>query len=471
MCLRYILGLSEIKGGKIAAVGAYGAMADLFADQMPPSPALHSLSADAPLADRLRPKELSDVVGQEHLTGPDGAIGRMVAAGRLSSIILWGPPGTGKTSIARLLAEDVGLRFVAISAVFSGVADLKRVFSDARAAARAGQKTLLFVDEIHRFNRAQQDSFLPYVEDGTVTLVGATTENPSFELNAALLSRAQVLILHRLDHSALASLLDRAEAETGRALPLTDEARNALIASADGDGRFLLNQAETLFSVDLDAPLDPAGLGDFLHRRVPVYDKDREGHYNLISALHKSIRGSDPQAALYYLARMLVAGEEPLYVLRRLTRAAVEDIGLADPNALVQCLAAKDMYDFLGSPEGEVGIAQACLYLATAPKSNAAYAAQKAAWRSARETGSLMPPANILNAPTKLMKDIGYGKDYAYDHDAEDGFSGANYWPDDLPSQTFYEPTDRGFEKRIRERLEFWNERRKALESRNAAGE
>jgi putative ATPase len=440
-----------------------GGMADLFADDIPPAPANSDVAADAPLADRLRPRDLSEVVGQDHLTGPDGAIGRMVAAGRLSSMILWGPPGTGKTSIARLLADAVGLRFVAISAVFSGVADLKKVFADARQAAKAGQKTLLFVDEIHRFNRAQQDSFLPFVEDGTVTLVGATTENPSFEINAALLSRAQVLILHRLDHDALASLLDRAEAITGAALPLTPEARDALIASADGDGRFLLNQAETLFSIELDQPLDPAALSEFLHRRVPVYDKDREGHYNLISALHKSIRGSDPQAALYYLARMLVAGEQPLYLLRRLTRAAVEDIGLADPNALVQCLAAKDMYDFLGSPEGELGLVQACLYLATAPKSNAAYMAQKAAWRSAKETGSLMPPANILNAPTKLMKDIGYGAGYAYDHDAEDGFSGDNYWPDDMQPQTFYEPVDRGFEAKVRERLEFWNERRKAL--------
>jgi putative ATPase len=303
-----------------------------------------------PLADRLRPRQLDQVVGQEHLTGPEGAIGRMVAAGKLSSIILWGPPGTGKTTIARLLADAVGLRFVAISAVFSGVADLKKVFAEAREYARMGRKTLLFVDEIHRFNRAQQDGFLPYVEDGTVTLVGATTENPSFELNAALLSRAQVLILHRLDHKALCKLLDRAEELEERPLPLTPEARDALVASADGDGRFLLNQAETLFSVSFEAPLDPAALGDFLQRRVAVYDKDREGHYNLISALHKSIRGSDPQAALYYLARMLTAGEEPLYVLRRLTRAAVEDIGLADPNALVQCIAAKDTYDFLGSP-------------------------------------------------------------------------------------------------------------------------
>ncbi|MFA6607607.1 MAG: replication-associated recombination protein A, partial [Sphingomonas sp.] len=315
---------------------------------------------------------------------------------------------------------------------------------------------LLFVDEIHRFNRAQQDGFLPYVEDGTVTLVGATTENPSYELNAAVLSRAQVLILHRLDHAALGKLLDRAEQVEARPLPLTPEARDAMIASADGDGRFLLNQAETLFAVNLPEPLDPAGLSAFLQRRVAVYDKDREGHYNLISALHKAVRGSDPQAALYYLARMLTAGEEPLFLLRRMVRMAVEDIGLADSNALTQCLAAKDAYDFLGSPEGELAIAQACLYLATAPKSNAAYTAQKAAWKSARETGSLMPPENILNAPTKLMKDIGYGKGYTYDHDTVEGFSGANYWPAEMEPQTFYVPTERGMEKRIAERMAWW---------------
>ena len=438
-------------------------MADLFADQEI-SRATEETPANAPLADRLRPQSLDEVVGQEHLTGPEGAIGRMVAAGRLASMILWGPPGTGKTTIARLLAGAVGIRFVAISAVFSGVADLKKVFAEARTAARAGQQTLLFVDEIHRFNRAQQDGFLPYVENGTVTLVGATTENPSFEINAALLSRCQVLILRRLDHGALGELVQRAESIDDRKLPVTDEAREALIASADGDGRFLLNQVETLFSIEIEKPLGPSELSDLLHRRVPVYDKDREGHYNLISALHKSIRGSDPQAALYYLARMLVAGEEPLYVLRRLTRAAVEDIGMADPNALVQCLAAKDTYDFLGSPEGELAIAQACLYLATAPKSNATYMAQKKAWRSAAETGSLMPPMHILNAPTKLMKNVGYGKGYAYDHDADEGFSGQDYWPEEMEAQTFYEPTDRGFEARVKERLDYWNERRKALQ-------
>jgi putative ATPase len=472
-------------------------MADLFADQAPPPP---RLDGAAPLADRLRPQALEEVVGQDHLTGADGAIGRMVAAGKLASIILWGPPGTGKTSIARLLADAVGLRFVAISAVFSGVADLKKLFAEAREHRRGGRQTLLFVDEIHRFNRAQQDGFLPYVEDGTVVLVGATTENPSFELNAALLSRAQVLILNRLDAAALRKLLDKAEALEGRPLPLTEAARDALIATADGDGRFLLNQAETLFSITLspsgervversetgrgekqdddngpspaasggtlspsgerETLLDPPGLAALLHRRVAVYDKDREGHYNLISALHKSIRGSDPQAALYYLARMLTAGEEPLYLLRRLTRAAVEDVGLADPQALVQCIAAKDTYDFLGSPEGELAIVQACLYLATAPKSNAVYNAQKAAWRSARETGSLLPPKNILNAPTKLMKEIGYGKGYRYDHDEQGGFSGDDYWPEEMSPQTYYTPTDRGFEKRVAERLAWWDEQR-----------
>ena len=391
----------------------------------------------------------------------------MVAAGRLSSMILWGPPGTGKTSIARLLAAAVGLRFVAISAVFSGVADLKKIFAEAKTAMRAGQQTLLFVDEIHRFNRTQQDGFLPFVENGTVTLVGATTENPSFEINAALLSRCQVLILRRLDHLALEELVGRAEALEKRSLPTTACAREALIASADGDGRFLLNQVETLFSVDIATPLGPVELSDLLHRRVPVYDKDREGHYNLISALHKALRGSDPQAALYYLARMLVAGEEPLYVLRRLTRAAVEDIGLADPNALRQCLAAKEMYDFLGSPEGEIGIVQACLYLATAPKSNATYMAQKKAWRSAEETGSLMPPMHILNAPTRLMKNVGYGKGYSYDHNADEAFSGQNYWPEGLSPQTFYEPADRGFEARIKERLDYWDERRKQLQDKD----
>ncbi len=429
-------------------------MPDLFAT------ASSAQTPPAPLADRLRPRDLGAVIGQEHVTGPAGAIGRMVAAGRLSSMILWGPPGTGKTSIARLLAEAVGMRFAAISAVFSGVADLKKAFAEADLAMRAGQRTLLFVDEIHRFNRAQQDGFLPFVEAGTVTLVGATTENPSFALNAALLSRAAVLILHRLDEAALAALLDRAEALEGP-LPLTREARLALVAGADGDGRFLLNQAETLYAARLPDMLDAPALGQFLQRRVAVYDKDRDGHYNLISALHKALRGSDPQAALYYMARMLTAGEEPLYVLRRLVRFASEDIGLADPQALVQCLAAKQAYEFLGSPEGELALVQACLYLACAPKSNAAYAAFKAAWKSAKETGSLSPPAHILNAPTKLMKEIGYGAGYAYDHEAEHGFSGADYWPQGMAPQTYYQPVERGFEREVIKRLEWWDKQRK----------
>jgi putative ATPase len=411
--------------------------------------------APRPLADRLRPKTLDEVIGQDHLLAPDAPLGRMVADRRLSSAILWGPPGVGKTTIARLLANATDLHFEQISAIFTGVADLRKVFEAAKARRAVGQGTLLFVDEIHRFNRAQQDSFLPHMEDGSIVLVGATTENPSFELNAAILSRAQVLVLRRLDEAALETLLARAEADA-RPLPLTGDARETLIAMADGDGRFLLNLAEELFAQDSGEPLDVAALTAALARRAPIYDKGREGHYNLISALHKSVRGSDPDAALYWMARMLKGGEDPLYIARRVVRMAVEDIGLADPQALTQALAAKETYDFLGSPEGELAIAQAVVYVATAPKSNAAYAAYKSAMRAAGETGSLDPPMHILNAPTSMMKEMGYGKDYAYDHDAPDGFSGRDYFPESMGRTIFYEPVERGFERDLRKRLDYW---------------
>ncbi len=415
-----------------------------------------------PLADRIRPQRLEDVIGQEHLIGPEGALTRMLVSGRIPSIILWGPPGTGKTTIARLLAGETGLVFEQMSAVFSGVADLKKAFDQARMRREQGRSTLLFVDEIHRFNKSQQDSFLPYVENGTITLVGATTENPSFELNGALLSRCQVLVLNRLDEAALEGLLKRAELHERRALSLTTEARTALIAMADGDGRYLLNLAEEVFATASQdgALLDEAALSKAVSKRLPLYDKSADGHYNLISALHKSVRGSDPDAALYYLARMLVAGEDPLFIARRLVRMAIEDVGMADPEAVQQALAAKDTFDFLGSPEGELALAQATIYIATAPKSNASYTAFKEAMAKAKATGSLMPPKIILNAPTRMMKEQEYGAGYAYDHDAPDAFSGQNYFPPEMGRQTFYKPAERGFEREISKRLDYWNKLR-----------
>jgi putative ATPase len=415
--------------------------------------------APRPLADRLRPTKLSEVVGQEQLVGPNGTLTRMLKSGRLPSLILWGPPGSGKTTVARLLAHETKLEFEQLSAIFSGVQDLRKAFDRAKARREQGRGTLLFIDEIHRFNRAQQDSFLPHMEDGTITLVGATTENPSFELNGAVLSRASVLVFNRLDETAIEDLVVRAEKEEKRPLPLDADARQAMIVMADGDGRAAINLADEVFAAVApgQAPLNRAALSTLVQKRAPLYDKSREGHYNLISALHKSVRGSDPDAALYWLARMLDGGEDRLFLARRLVRMAIEDIGIADPQALVQALAAKDTFDFLGSPEGELALAQATIYLATAPKSNAAYVAYKAAMRAAKEHGSLSPPKHILNAPTKLMQSEGYGAGYDYDHDTEEGFSGQDYFPEEFGARPqYYDPPDRGFEREIRKRLTYW---------------
>ena len=422
---------------------------------------LFESAAPRPLADRLRPQKLSDVVGQDHLLGAGCPITRMMDTGKLSSIILWGPPGTGKTTIARLLADQTNLHFERLSAVFSGVQDLRKIFETAKGKREMGQGSLLFVDEIHRFNRAQQDGFLPYVEDGTVILVGATTENPSFELNAALLSRTQVLVLNRLDDAAQEELLVRAEKEDSKPLPLDTDARAALRAMADGDGRYLLNMVEAVLAHGGDEDIDTARLTEVVQRRVPLYDKSQEAHYNLISALHKSLRGSDTDAALYWLARMLASGEDPRHIARRLLRFASEDIGLADPQALVQAIASWEAYERLGSPEGELAIVQCVIYLGTAPKSNAAYKAEKSAARAAKDNGSLDPPKHILNAPTSLMKDLGYGDGYEYDHNAENAFSGQNYFPDGMERQNFYQPVERGFERDIAKRLEYWDKLRR----------
>jgi putative ATPase len=419
-----------------------------------------------PLAERMRPESFDDFAGQEHILGPGKPLRAQIERDELGSLILWGPPGVGKTTLARLIARVTKCDFVPFSAVLAGIKEIKAVMADAERARRMGRRTLLFVDEIHRFNKAQQDAFLPYVEDGTVILVGATTENPSFELIGALLSRAQVFVLRRLGDAELETLIQRAEANIGKQLPLSDDGRAALRAMADGDGRFLLNLVEEIERLPAGAPLGPAELAEMVQRRAPLYDKQQEGHYNLISALHKSLRGSDTDAALYWLARMLAGGEDPIYILRRLTRAAVEDVGLADPQAVTQALAAWDVYDRLGSPEGDLAVAQLVIYLATAPKSNAVYKAFGQATGMARETGSLMPPMHILNAPTRLMRDLGYSKGYVYDHGTEEGFSGQNYFPDGIARREFYHPTERGFEREIKKRLDYWDKlRRRAGET------